>query len=70
MRFNVAWQNVFINYLLKMNLRKDILIDLVMCGVFTASGWFLDNIFGMIIYAGFYLVFVLAHHNRVKIRLQ
>ena len=64
--FQCCLAECFINYLLKMNLRKDILIDLVMCGVFTASGWFLDNIFGMIIYAGFYLVFVLAHHNRVK----
>lgn len=56
----------FINYLLQMNLRKDILIDLVMCGVFTASGWFLDNIFCMIIYAGAYLVFVVAHRSQVK----
>lgn len=49
-----------------MNLRKDILIDLVMCGVFTASSWFLDNIFCMIIYAGAYLVFVVAHRSQVK----
>ena len=64
--FQCCLAECFINYLLKMNLRKDILIDLVMCGIFTASGWFLDNIFGMIIYTGAYLVFVLAHHNQVK----
>jgi len=64
--FQCCLAEYFISYLLQMNLRKDILIDILMCGIFTASGWFLDNIFCMAIYGSAYLVFLFFQRDQVK----
>lgn len=64
--FQCCFAEYFISYLLQMNLRTDILSDLVMCGIFTASGWFFDNVFCMIIYGGAYLSFIFLQRKQVK----
>jgi O-antigen/teichoic acid export membrane protein len=64
--FQCCFAEYFISCLLQMNLRTDILIDLVMCGIFTASGWFLDNVFCMVIYGAAYLVFLFLQRKQVK----
>lgn len=64
--FQCCLAEYFINSFLQMNLRKDIIIDLIMCGVFIASGWFLDSIFCMVIYVIVYFVFLLLHREQVK----
>lgn len=64
--FQCCLAEYFINSFFQMNLRKDIIIDLIMCGVFIASGWFLDSIFCMVIYVVVYFVFLLLHREQVK----
>lgn len=64
--FQCCLAECFINRLLQINLRKDIIIDLAMCSVFIVSGWFLDSIFCMVIYTIAYFTFVLIHREQVK----
>lgn len=64
--FQCCLAECFINRLLQINLRKDIVIDLAMCSVFIVSGWFLDSIFCMAIYMIAYFAFILTHREQVK----
>lgn len=64
--FQCCFAEYFISCFLQMNLRTDILIDLVMCGIFTASGWYLDNVFCMVIYGAAYLAFIFLQRKQVK----
>lgn len=64
--FQCCLAECFINRLLQINLRKDIVIDLAMCSVFIVSGWFLDSIFCMVIYTIAYFAFILIHREQVK----
>lgn len=64
--FQCCLAECFINRLLQINLRKDIVIDLAMCSVFIVSGWFWDSIFCMVIYMIVYFAFILTHREQVK----
>lgn len=65
--FQCCLSESFISHLLKMDLRKDIIIDLLMCALFIFSGWYVRNIFCMVIYAGGYLIFLLLHQHQIKL---
>ena len=64
--FQCCLAESFISFLLKMDLKKDILIDLAMSGIFIVSGWFIRNVLCMVIYAGAYVIFLLMHWQQVK----
>lgn len=64
--FQCCLAESFISFLLKMNLKKDIIIDLVMSGIFIISGWYLRNVLCMVIYISAYLVFLMIHYPKIK----
>lgn len=64
--FQCCLAESFINFLLKMDLKKDILIDIAMSGIFIVSGWYIRNVMCMVIYAGAYVIFMLMHRQQVK----
>ena len=49
-----------------MNLKKELVMDLLMCGIFIISGWYVRNVFCIVIYASAYALFVLLHRNQIK----
>ena len=63
--FQCCLAEVAISRLLELNLRRDILEDLLMCGIFIASGWIFHNVLCMVIYAVAYGVFILLHREQV-----
>ena len=64
--FQCCLSESFISHLLKMNLKKEIVMDLLMCGIFIISGWYIRNVFCMVIYAGAYAAFILLHMEQIK----
>ncbi len=64
--FQCCLAEVVIGHLLELNLRRDILEDLVMCGIFIASGWIFHNILCMVIYVVAYAMFILMHREQVR----
>lgn len=64
--FQCCLAEVILGKLLKINLSKDIVTDLIMCGIFMLSGWVFHNIWCMIIYAIAYGSFLLLHKDRTK----
>lgn len=52
--------------LLGLDLKMDMLEDLLMCGIFIISGWRFDSFFCMAVYGAAYAVFVLAHRHSLK----
>lgn len=64
--FQCCLAESFISFLLEMDLKKDILIDLAMSGIFIVSGWCIRNVFCMVIYSGAYVIFLLMHWQQVK----
>lgn len=55
-----------ISYLLGISIKKGIITDIVMSGIFIISGWYIQNVFCMVIYLFAYITFILLHKNQVK----
>lgn len=55
-----------IGSLLKIQLKKEILTDIVLCGIFILSGWYFNNMLCMVIYLVAYFIFFLLHKRQVK----
>lgn len=64
--FQCCLAESFIGFLLKMDLKKDILLDFVMSGIFIVSGWYIRNVLCMVLYAGAYSIFFLIHWQQAK----
>lgn len=64
--FQCCLAESFISFLLKMDLKKDILVDLAMSGIFIVSGWCVRNVLCMVIYAGAYIAFLILHRKQVR----
>lgn len=64
--FQCCFSELIISCLLHLKLHKDIILDLLMCGVFIASGVLVDNIFCMMIYIITYLLFILLNRKQVQ----
>ncbi len=52
--------------LLGLDLKMDMLEDLLMCGIFIVSGWMFDSFLCMTLYSVAYVVFVLVHRRSLK----
>lgn len=52
--------------LLALDLRFNILEDLLMCGIFIISGWVFDNFLCMAVYGVVYIAFVLIHRRSLQ----
>lgn len=52
--------------LLGLDLKMDMLEDLLMCGIFIISGWRFDSFLCMAVYGAAYAVFVLVHRRSLK----
>lgn len=64
--FQCCLAECFISHLLKMNVRKDILTDILLCGIFIASGWYIQNVWCMVIYVGAYAIFIMLNRDQVQ----
>ena len=64
--FQCCFSELIISNLLHLELYKDIILDLLMCGIFIASGILIDNIFCMMIYTLTYAFFVLLNYKRIQ----
>ena len=52
--------------LLGLDLKMDMLEDLLMCGIFIVSGWMFDSFLCMAVYGAAYAVFGLVHRRSLK----
>lgn len=52
--------------LLELDLKMDMLEDLLMCSIFIISGWMFDSFLCMTVYSAAYVVFVLAHRKSLQ----
>lgn len=52
--------------LLSLDLRKNMIEDLLMCGIFITSGWMFDGFLCVVVYGAIYLVFVLLHRRSLQ----
>lgn len=52
--------------LLGLDLKMDMLEDLLMCGIFIVSGWMFDSFLCMTLYSVAYVVFVLVHRKSLQ----
>lgn len=52
--------------ILGLNLRVEMLEDLLMCSIFIVSGWLLDDFLCMAVYGAAYAVFVLVHRKSLQ----
>lgn len=52
-----------VSKLLGLNLKKNMVEDLVMCFIFIVSGWAFDNYLCMVVYGAAYLVFLFIHRK-------
>lgn len=64
--FRCALAEYHVTKLLGLNLWRNIIEDLLMCGIFIISGWMLDNALCMVVYGGTYVMFVFAHRSSLK----
>ena len=65
-----AFQCVLAEYqvtkLLRLDLRKNMIEDLLMCGIFIISGWVFDSFLCMVVYGAAYIAFVLIHRRSLQ----
>ena len=65
-----AFQCVLAEYqvtkLLRLDLRKNMIEDLLMCGIFIPSGWVFDSFLCMVVYGAAYTAFVLIHRRSLQ----
>lgn len=59
--FRCVLAEYHVTRLIGLNLRKNIVEDLLMCSIFIGSGWVFDNFLCMVVYGIAYVVFVLLH---------
>lgn len=55
-----------ISSLIKIDLKKNILVDLVMCSIFVISAWSIHNAWCMVIYGIAYIVFLFTHREPLR----
>ena len=66
--FRCVLSEHYVTKLLDLNLRKDIVEDLLMCGIFIFSGLVFNNFLSMAVYGVVYATFILIHrHSLIKI---
>lgn len=61
--FRCILAEYYVTKLLELDLRKDMLEDLLMCGIFVSSGLVFDNVLCMTIYTTAYVTFILIHRR-------
>ena len=64
--FRCVLAEYHVTKLLGLDLRKNILEDLLMCGIFIISGWLFDSFLCMAVYGAAYLVFMLVHRRSLQ----
>lgn len=64
--FRCVLAEYHVTRLLGLNLRRNILEDLLMCTVFVVSGWFLDSFLCMAVYGAAYIMFVMIHRHSLQ----
>lgn len=64
--FRCVLAEYHVTRLLGLNLRRNILEDLLMCAVFVVSGWFLDSFLCMAVYGAAYIMFVMIHRHSLQ----
>jgi O-antigen/teichoic acid export membrane protein len=64
--FRCGLSEYYITKLLKLNFRKNMIEDLLMCTIFIVSGWAFDNFLCMVVYGVAYAVFVLIHRCNLQ----
>ena len=52
--------------ILGLDLKMDMLEDLLMCSIFIVSGWMFDSFLCMMLYSAAYVVFVLVHRKSLQ----
>ena len=60
-----CWQSI-VTKNLGLNLKIDMLENLLMCGIFIISGWVFDSFLCMAVYGVAYAVFVLVHRKSLQ----
>lgn len=64
--FRCVLAEYHVTRLLGLDLRRNILEDLLMCAVFVVSGWFLDSFLCMAVYGAAYIMFVMIHRHSLQ----
>lgn len=64
--FRCVLAEYHVTRLLGLNLWRNIIEDLLVCGIFIVSGWMLDTAWCMVIYGAAYVVFALVHWSSLK----
>ncbi len=52
--------------MIKIDLKKNMLVDLVMCSIFVISAWSIHNAWCMVIYGIAYIVFLFTHRKSLR----
>lgn len=64
--FRCVLAEYHVTRLLGLDLRRNILEDLLMCAVFVVSGWFFDSFLCMAVYGAVYIMFVMIHRHSLQ----
>lgn len=64
--FRCVLAEYHVTRLLGLNLRKNMLEDLLMCAIFIISGWVFDSFLCMAVYGVVYIAFVLIHRRSLQ----
>lgn len=64
--FRCVLAEYHVTRLLGLDLRRNILEDLLMCAVFVVSGWFFDSFLCMAVYGAAYVMFVMIHRHSLQ----
>lgn len=64
--FRCVLAEYYVTKLLGLDLKMDMLEDLLMCGIFIISGWVFDSFLCMVVYGAAYAVFVLVHRKSLQ----
>jgi len=57
---------VFLAKKMKINIKKDIIYELVIVTIFMSSGWFINSIYSMLVYSIAYIVYILLKRRDIK----
>lgn len=57
---------LYLKKFLCINVRKDILIELILCAIFIISSWYIKGIIGVIIYFCFYIIYIIIKERDIK----
>lgn len=64
--FRCVLAEYHVTKLLGLDLKMEMLEDLLMCSIFIVSGWVFDSFLCMVVYGAAYAVFVLAHRKSLQ----